>query len=256
MQPATAASRHINVGVHGEPGSGKSVLAGTSPKALVVTNHPDQMSSAVARGTKAQTWNVDDLDELTVVYEWVRHEGVNELSWVWLDNLTLMQDQFMDSHMADVHAAKPHRNQFVPDKPDYQIIQNRLAYLVKGFVNLPINFGWTAHTERYEFHEEDEGVKHMPMLQGGLGKFSQKVCGYMGVIGYMMARQKEGAQQRLLYVTKRTSWYAKTRYPSLITNKGGVLINPHIPGMMRMIQKDLPTLQGVPVLRKATTTAK
>lgn len=254
ITPVSGAQTHINICVHGDPGVGKSVLAGTSPKALILTHNPDETSSAAAHGSKADKWVVTNLDELTEALEYVKHEGVREYQWVWIDNLTLVQEFSMDFHMENLKASKPHRDQFVPDKPEYLQIQNRLGYLVRQFVATPIHFGWTATTERYE--KDDGTIVHLPMLQGGQGKFSTKLCSMMGVIGYMIAvKPKDAPEERRLFVNKRQTFYARTRYPSLAVN-GGLLKNPHVPGMMRLIAKDLPTLQGVPATpAKAARTA-
>lgn len=228
--PVSAEGAYLRVLVHGEPGVGKSVLAGTCPKALMLVNDPDETSSMAIHGSTADRWHIKDYNDLTDAYEFLSHGGTNDYEWVWIDNGTLIQEQGMDQIMIDLVIAKPHRNQWIPDKAEYMENQSRFGTLIRNFKGLDINLGITAHTMRTE--DEDGKVVYLPMFQGGQGAFSQKICGYMGCVFYMQTVVKDGRSKRILYTDKRSKFYAKDRYSAL----GGRVENPDFPSIMKKIE--------------------
>lgn len=242
IQPVKQDEYFVNLCVYGEPGCGKSVLAGTSPKALLLLNDGDEASAAAERGSTADKWVIETLEDLEDAYEYVRHEGYKTYSWVWIDNLTLMQEQFMDRVMVDLKAKYPHRNRWVPDMHEYLVVQNQVGTYIRYFKALPINFGWTAHALRSE--DADGQVQYTPMVQGGQGALSQKLCGYMNVVAHMSVLRKGGTEERRINVTKRGKFYAKSRWSGL----QGTISNPTIPGMIKSIETKFPKLGQPPAV--------
>lgn len=240
--------------LYGPPGTGKSVLAGTSPKALILASDSEETLSAARFGSDADMWVVPDYGALEEAVEYIRHEGVNDYEWVWLDNGTLFQEQGMDDTMAELLMAHPERNPWIPDKQQYLVNQNRLGSIIRQLKAMPVHFGMTAHEMRVTWADGSENL--MPLFQGGQGTYSQKICGYMNIVGYMSARTMKGGKfENKVRVRKGSSIYAKDRYHAL----GREVINPNIAEMMEEIRKVLPTFgQRVKPrpARKATATKK
>lgn len=230
--PVADDNPHVNFMVFGPPGAGKTVLAGSSPRCLIFCHNPDEVSSAKIQGSKANRWHIPDYNDFTEGFEYVRYHP-EEFDWVWLDNGTLFQEQGLDQIMLDLVAAKSHRNQFIPDKAEYGENQNRLSWLIREFVKLPVNFGVTAHVMRM-WDDDSDVPTLMPSFQGGQGKLSQTLCGYMGVVMYMKARKtKEGVFSNYGITDPRKNIHARDRYSAL----GGIVHNPTIPKMMEIINK-------------------
>jgi len=221
---------YINIGVFGYPGVGKSLFAGTSPKALILANKANESVSMKKAGSKAEMWVCPDITELTEAYEYVRHEGVRKYDWVWIDNTTLLQDQNMDMIMEDLIASKPHRDKYIPDKAEYLRNQNMLSLLVRNFTALPINFGFTAHV----MHTEDgEGnMVSLPMIQGGQGALSQKLCGCMNIVMFLgMSEKVKG--RRIGWFQPHDTHYSKDRFGVL----GNSMVDPTIPKIQALLKK-------------------
>jgi len=241
ITPVKQEEYFVNICLHGEPGVGKSVLAASTPKTLLLLNDADESSAAAELGSTAHKWVINTIEDMEQAYEYVRHEGYKEYEWVWIDNLTLLQEQFMDQVMEQLVADKPHRNRWVPDMHEYLVVQNQVGTYIRYFRAIPIHFGWTAHCMRTE--DEDGHVLYTPMIQGGQGALSQKLCGYMNVVGHLSAiRNKEGDTERKLTVTKRGKFYAKSRWSGL----QGTLTNTDMPAVMKRIQSKFPNLGNPP----------
>lgn len=213
IRPMGKEGKHHRVMIYGEPGVGKTVFAGTSPKALILTNDDAETISAAAMGSSADVWVCESYTQIEEAWEWLRHEGHKEYEWVWVDNLTLLQDQSMDSIMRELVARNPNRNRWVPDQHEYLVNQNRLSTTVRDFKKLPMHVGFTAHVMKSE--DQDGKILYLPMLQGGKGELSQKICGLCNMVGYLAQRKKGGQNKRILYIEKTGRYLAKGRYPGM-----------------------------------------
>lgn len=221
----------VNMMVYSHPGVGKTVVAGTSPKAVLIqASGLDTAASAHAFGSKAKRWPVKTWDDMDEVLEYAEHEGKKAFSWWWLDSITLFQELGLDDIMDDLVMAKPHRNLYVPDRGEYGENMNRLSRWVRAMTTLPINFGITAHVG---LTSDEEGNEiYMPLVHGR--NMPQKICAYMEVVGYLkVAEDKEGEKHRVLYTQPNGKFYAKDGFDAFPQR----IVNPSVPKMLALIKK-------------------
>lgn len=234
--PVADDSPWIKMLVYGDPGVGKSVLASTAPKSLLLLNNTSQAAGGAILGTSADRWHVQDYNDFTEAVEYLCYTKDHGYEWVWFDNMTLFQEQGMDQIMLDLVSeagkGKSHRNQFIPDKAEYLENQSRLGTLVRQMIQqVQANLGFVCHT--MESEDNEGNIIYLPMLQGGGNKFSVKMCGYMDVIAYMNVRRTKEGPERWIITDKRSSCYARDNFSAL----GGKMINPTIPKIMEAIAK-------------------
>lgn len=271
IKPIQDEEQYARILIHGESGIGKTTLAATSPKCLMLFNDVDQGRAAAHAGTKADRWVVQDYQDLTEAIEFLKHEK-HDYEWVWLDNASIFQDQGMQMIMADVVMAKPHRSLWVPDKAEYMLSQQRLYYALTELKELPMNLGLCAHSMDMET-TDDEGsdiIKVMPLFQGGRGAFSEKICGMFSVVGYYrLAKVKvpgttDMTEVRQLLTNKVGRIYAKDRYglignmqqptmPKIIAKIGGT---PPPPARKAGVAKKAPAAKKAAVAKKAPAAKK
>ena len=220
--------------IYGDPGVGKTPLAGTSPRGLILNGDPHGTVSAALLGSKCDRWEMRDHVDMDDALQYLMHGGTNDYSWVWLDSISLFQERGLDATMAEVIASgKSHRKLYAPDQGEYFQNANRIALWVRGMVDLPINFGITAHVMIQEDQDGNELMKPAIRVKG----FSDRICGYMGMVGHMYSVRKDGKIQRGIQFHKDSKRVAKDRYNAI---EGGKIWNTTIPKLEERIKKNLP----------------
>lgn len=261
--PVAAEDSHVRWLNYGDPGVGKTVLIGDlSSRVLILDGDGgDATASAAVRKSKAQKWRMKDWTDMVDAYEYLRHGGVKEFDWVWLDGITLFQEYGLDDIMKTLVLERRHRKVYLPDKGEYGQNMNRIGLWVRDMKDLDIDFGITAHAI---YTEDEEGnVTVMPYIQGR--GMPSKISGHMGLVTYMGSRRTKDGTERYLLTRKSGKFYAKDRYN--ITPSGRVT-TPDPNKLVADIQRNLgsaavsrqpaATVKAVaprrPVAKKATTT--
>jgi phage nucleotide-binding protein len=225
IQPISSKRAGTKILVYGESGAGKTVLAASSPNALIL-DADNGMASAAALGMSCDVWSVKDYRDLDEAYDFRRRSPeAKKYDWLWLDSATLFQELGMDQIMQETVKRSPHRDPYVPDRLEYVRNQNHLSNWVRHMKALPGNFGITALVTRIE--DEDGDVMYVPAITGG-GKIPMyaKMCGYMDVVGRLYVTRKKGEEERhrLLQTQEDGKYYAKDRFNVL-----GQMRDPSIP---------------------------
>lgn len=223
IRKMSARPKFINPIIYSPPGGGKTILAGSSAEIgntlILNADGQDGPESIRSMGYDPDIWDITSYKQFDKAYEHLRlHPGLYD--WVWLDSITLYQETNIQEILADVRAGgKTHRDPDVPDKPEYLREQTKTLKTIRHMRALPLNFGITAHV--MSMVDDDDGeVVYLPSIQGGQGRVSSKVCGYMSVVGYLKIVKVKGGDGKVHKVRRLITefdgkWYAKDRFGAL-----------------------------------------
>jgi hypothetical protein len=218
-------------------GVGKTVYVGSAgPRSLILrppTDHTDSIIAHYPKELRPKEWVIHDWDEMDAAGEYLRLHG-HEWDWVTLDSISLWQDTGLDDIWAAVIERNPARNakHAGMDKGEYGRNMDRIAAWVRQVVSQDtFNFCITAHpTNRLESPTGD--VKMMPWVQGK--GMSEKICGYMTMVGYMEKKKSptSGREFRQITFTETDDFYAKDQYAAFPNSR---LIDPTVPKLTAAI---------------------
>lgn len=233
--------------IYGDSGLGKTVLAGTAPKALFLTVEAAGTESAKEQGSAADEWVTDTWEEILTAYKWLKEGGAKSYDTVIVDSLSEMEEACWRDHLEKMADAKSTRNIYKPALEDYQVIGNKIKRLVNQFNRLPANVIYTAHAMRVDVEDtitEEDTTLLMPLLGSAKnGTLSQKVCAMVTLVGLLTVRvpkKKTGDGEeedtkaepfRRLYLQGNSRFIAKTRHSAL----GKFVDRPNIETMLEAV---------------------
>lgn len=229
------ALKFIRMCLYAHPGEGKTAFWGTGNDSVLFLDSDPGMGTqtAYSLGSNAYVMPVIDYDDLETAYQFVKHDLRKEMPsvrWVVWDSATLFQDRaLIDDVMPDAVAENPRQEEFVPSKREYLINMNRMGRYFRQFVELPINFGVSAHV-MVTADPDGGSTLYMPQVQGK--NMPSKLTGYMNVVGYMgKATVDDKKVQRILF-RREGKFYAKDRFNAL----GAHVDKPTLPKIEGLIE--------------------
>lgn len=181
---------YVNLLVYGDSGSGKSVLAASDDKVLIVNTEPKGTLSAKMMGYKASVWNIKTIADMDKVYDWaaklVQKGEPIPFNWFVIDSLTEYQNMEMAELLEVGHSRNPHKDEFVPEWKDYLQSQKRILRRVKEFNSLPVNILYTCLAVTHTDPDGEEFVA--PALHGKGYGIAMQVAAHMTSYGYLQVK--------------------------------------------------------------------
>lgn len=236
------------------PGYGKTQLIGTGKNVLIIRppqDHTVSIRNPAERNIREaiiRSW--DDMDKLFLM---AANGEFDAFDWVWLDSISLAQDQLLDGlHEADM-ASNPKMKGRMPDKGTYGVNMSRLSSWVRGMAGMgTFNFGVTAHPFWGKNLDDDELL--MPYVQGK--SMPEKICGSMNMVGYLDIKkikakgETKAKERRVLYFNGTDRYYAKDQFDAF---PNGKLVDPTMPAIEKAIKAARARDAAVTKPKRATT---
>lgn len=222
--------------VYGESDTGKTVFAGTAPKALFLTTDIEGTESARELGSAADELRINSFTEFVDAVGWlVFGGGCQEYDWVNIDTITELEELCWQEQLVsnDVKRA----SKYQPNKADYPLVWAKTREQLGLLGRAPVNTLFIAHTMRID-REDDTGEETVTLAMPAIGSrkrgdLSMALVAQHGIVGYMRKVIEEGGKTTRQLLTESTSrWVARDRSTKL----GGGMANPTVPNMLARIE--------------------
>lgn len=205
----------INMLVYGDSGVGKTVFAGTAPKALFLAIEAGTIS-AKRQGSTAELWPITTWQDLQEAYDWLE-ENPETYEWVIIDTVTQMQRLCMRGILDQAVAENSSRDLDVPAIQDWQKYYKMFQRFILAFNSLPINVLYLAQPMHKDDEEGDsivlpeiEGPSHSPLREALM------VCASVAVVAYLkksaIGKSEDAGTKRSLLFETMPPYFAKDRY--------------------------------------------
>lgn len=253
--------------VYGAPGAGKTRFAASGERTLII-RPPTDHTDSVPLPNDAEEIEVEDHNQLFEAFHALQQKQWGPYEWVWLDSISLFEEWGLDDVFQAAIDRQPHRAEYGPDKGEYGINRGRLMKWVRDMVGVSktgaFNFGVTANVFeiRDPVKEEDLWV---PMVGSPSNPLSFKLCGYMNVVAYMEASEKEGKKRQEVLTVDSDGFIGKDQYqafPKLSSGRHG-FVNPTmadvqgaIDGARRPVRKQRAAKTKAPARKRTRRTTK
>lgn len=243
--------------VYGNSGVGKSVLAGTAPKGLMLTTEPEGAASAKARGSTNDELKIETWRDFLEVTDWMEHSGHKEYQWAQPDGLTELEELAWAAIQLGSNAPRTITGGFrQKSRNDYPLVWDAIKRVVDRWNRMPINVLWTAQTMRVDSETEDgEDTTLLLPLVGSTkrGDTAMRICGSMTLVGLLREHRNEdtGKVARRLHTRATDRWVAKDRHDTF----GRYVSSPNIADMQAAVYERL-SAAGERKARKRTAATR
>lgn len=214
--------------VYGDSGVGKTVLACTAPKALVL-DAEHGLASAAVRGLECDVLPINSWEEIQSAYMFLKNAD-HDYESVVIDSLHVVQSMCIRAAVElAVTKSKHEHDAEIPEIQDWNRVTIRMERLVESFVRLDMHVIMTCLAMPGD-------VGRVLALKGRIAPYT--IPAFFDMVGYMCVVQPEGSDrpERRLIVHTVGGTDAKNRY---LPVERGYLVNPTIPDIIKeVIEKD------------------
>lgn len=218
--------QYLKMLVYGGPGVGKTVFSSTAPNVLFCDAEAGVLSIA---NKDIDMVKITNFSQTISIYEFLLADN-HKYEAVVLDSLTEIQLKSMDVVLKYEYSKNPNRDPDIPTLKDWGKSTEQIRKMVRAFRDLPMHVIFVCLST--DVKDELTGALYTkPALPG---KLSDRVCGYVDIIGYLDIRKDtDGKPIRKMLFQPYSNVVAKDRSGKLPL----VMENPTFPKILKIIKK-------------------
>lgn len=204
MRKLEPAREHLTILIVGESGAGKTSLAATAPKPIIL-NRDNGLSSLYYKRYD-ENLRIEDI-ESTADFDasLANLRGDGRKDWtgfqsVVIDDLSEMQMLMMDEILRAMHERDPRRQMDDPSKREYGLVGTRFRRYIRAIKRLPMHRVMVS-----AMTYDSDAEKFKPALVGAMRTQIPHFC---DLVGFLRTGKDE---KRYLYFRSSRKWFAKSR---------------------------------------------
>ena len=224
VQPPSEQLKWLNMLVYGEPGVGKTYLAGTAQDhdatSPVLILDIEGGTTTLRHRQDIDVKQIRTIAELEQTYAALKDTNEGYYKTVVIDSLSELQKVDMRDIMRELILKRPDLDPDVPSQREWGKSSEHMRRIVRGFRDLDMNTVFICHVDIQR--DESNVEKRAPMLPG---KLKMEVPGFMDIVGYLSTAIENDETVRRIQFAKTRRVIAKDRTASL----GDIVESPTFP---------------------------
>lgn len=215
VQTVSEKLAYLNIILYGDPGAGKTVLAGSADEVpemrpVLIVDIEGGTFSIRERFPEVDVVRVEKWAQMQNVYDALL-SGEYEYRTVVLDSLTEIQKFSMYDIMEFTVKKDPDRDPDIPSMREWGKNIEQIRKFVRAFRDLPMHTIFTA-LAKSDKDNKTGSVKTKPSLSG---KLADEVAAFVDIVGYQYTKTMDDELRRFLLTTATDRYVAKDRSDNL-----------------------------------------
>jgi hypothetical protein len=203
--PVSEATPYVRALFYGRNGKGKTRLAASGPKTLIIDVN-EEGTKSVRNYKDAYVYFVKKFEQLDWVY-WYLKEGKHEYETVVIDTLTQAQKLAMKFVLGEAEDRDPNRPTGLPDRRAWGQMTELMRPVIFNYRNLPMHvvFVCQERIDRGSDEEEESGEvrpRIVPDLSPGLRADAMGAVEIMGRVYRRPVRRGKGKKETIVWQTR------------------------------------------------------
>jgi hypothetical protein len=192
-------SPYVRLLAYGKNGKGKTRLAASFPKTLIIdVNEEGTRSARQFRGTKV--FRVREWSDIAAIY-WYLQRGEHDFETVAIDTISQLNVMALRRAMKEKTERDPNADPKQPRRQDWGKAAEMMKGILLQFRNLPMHVVFLAQERTEGDPEEGEDIMHVPNLPAGSRGTAMDCVGIIGRVYQKEVKVKKKGKRQTKWVT-------------------------------------------------------